>query len=275
MYFNPLVFMGGGHLAQALIGGLLEKHMVEHQAMLVVDPNDTLRERLTQEKNLRTQPILTEVLGRDAVVVLAVKPQVMQAVCAQIRPFVGEALIISVAAGIRVVDLVRWLGTDRVVRTMPNTPALVGAGMTGMSALPDVKIEDRELVKNLFSAVGEVLWVEQESMLDAITALSGSGPAYVFYVMEAMESAATSLGLSAEEARRLIFATFSGALSLARTSPDSLRVLREKVTSPNGTTFAALTHMHQAKVGEGIIDGIYAAARRSAELGLEWSVLEP
>jgi pyrroline-5-carboxylate reductase len=264
-----IAFIGGGNLAQALIGGLLERaHFPRHQ-LQVVEPAEPVQQKLLQAFQLRAEPTVSDKLKQASVVILAVKPQIMHEVCIQLRPYVADSLIISVAAGIRATDLARWLGTGRIVRTMPNTPALVGAGMTGLAALPAANADDRALAEQLLQAVGDTLWVSQESQLDAVTAVSGSGPAYVFYAMEAMQTAARELGFSEEEARRLSTATFYGAAKLAASSTDSAKTLREKVTSPNGTTFAAITRMNQANVAQGIVQGIHAAAARSTELGEE------
>jgi pyrroline-5-carboxylate reductase len=266
---GKIAFIGGGNLAQALIGGLLERAHLSPDQLLVVEPAEAVQQKLLQAFHVRAEPTVSDKLKQASVVILAVKPQIMHEVCSQLRPYLEDALIVSVAAGIRAVDLARWLGTQRVVRTMPNTPALVGAGMTGLAALAPVSADDRALAQQLLQAVGDTLWVAQESQLDAVTAVSGSGPAYVFYAMEAMQTAARELGFSEEEARRLSTATFYGAAKLAASSTDSAKTLREKVTSPNGTTFAAITRMNQANVAQGIVHGIHAAATRSTELGEE------
>ncbi len=264
-----IAFIGGGNLAQALIGGLLERAHFPAAQLQVIEPAEPVRDRLRETFQLQAQASASAQLRQADVLVLAVKPQILRQVCVELRPYLGSALVISVAAGVRAADLARWLGTQRIVRTMPNTPALVGAGMTGLAALPTVSADDRALAEALLQAVGDTLWVQQESQLDAVTAISGSGPAYVFYAIEAMETAARQLGFSAQEAHRLSTATFYGASKLAATSPDSATTLREKVTSPNGTTFAALTRMNEANVAQGIVAGIHAAAARSAELGEE------
>jgi len=261
--------VGGGNVAQALIGGLITRGMLHPTSLQVIEPNEETRRKLVDDYRVWAQSAPSETLSQASIVVLAVKPQIIRQVCAQIKPYLGNSVIVSVAAGVRASDLALWLGTRRIVRTMPNTPALVGAGFTGLAALPEVSNEDRELADNLLRATGETLWVSNESMLDGITALSGSGPGYVFYFMEAMQTAARELGFSEEEARRLSTATFYGAAKLAASSTDSAKTLREKVTSPNGTTFAAITRMNQANVAQGIVQGIHAAAARSTELGEE------
>jgi pyrroline-5-carboxylate reductase len=269
LHFKNITFIGGGNLAQALIGGLLERADFPRHQLQVVEPAQPVQQKLLQAFQLQAESTVSDKLEQADVIILAVKPQIMHEVCLQLRPYVGEALIVSVAAGIRATDLARWLGTQRIVRTMPNTPALVGAGMTGLAALPAVNADDRALAEQLLQAVGDTLWVAQESQLDAVTAVSGSGPAYVFYAMEAMQTAARELGFSEEEARRLSTATFYGAAKLAASSTDSAQTLREKVTSPNGTTFAAISRMNEANVAQGIVQGIHAAAARSTELGEE------
>jgi pyrroline-5-carboxylate reductase len=205
-----------------------------------------------------------------AIVVLAVKPQQMRGACADISAAMGEqpALVISIAAGIETRSLQAWLGPRvPIVRCMPNTPALVGAGITGLIALHEVPQADRQLADAILCAVGSTLWFDDERQLDAVTALSGSGPAYVFHFMEAMLAAAAQLGLTEEQARTLTLATFSGAAALAQQSSEAPAVLRQRVTSPGGTTAAALGVMAEQGVAQGIMAGIVAAHRRSQELG--------
>jgi pyrroline-5-carboxylate reductase len=177
---------------------------------------------------------------------------------------------LSVAAGIRSDSIARWLNTDRVVRSMPNTPALVGQGMTGLFARAGVTDADKQLVQQVLQSTGEWLWLTQESDLDVVTALSGSGPAYVFYFLEAMTEAGVQMGLSAAQSYHLAQATFGGATHLSRQSAESPEVLRQRVTSKGGTTYAALTSMADAKVKESFIQAMLAAQRRAGELGDEF-----
>ena len=197
------------------------------------------------------------------------KPQTFRDAAAQAKPHVQQALHLSVAAGIRSDSIAAWAGTERIVRSMPNTPALVGKGMTALYARPAVNDADKARVEQVIATTGEHLWVAQEKDLDAVTALSGSGPAYVFYFLEAMTQAGAEMGLSAEQARRLAVGTFAGASELARASADPLALLRERVTSKGGTTYAALTSMEQNGVKEKIIAAVKAAAARGRELGEE------
>jgi pyrroline-5-carboxylate reductase len=183
---------------------------------------------------------------------------------------VQQALHLSVAAGIRSDSIAGWLGTERIVRSMPNTPALVGKGMTALYARPAVGAADRKQVEQVIATTGEHLWVELEPQLDAVTALSGSGPAYVFYFLEAMTQAGVEMGLGQEQARRLAVGTFAGACELARASDDPLELLRERVTSKGGTTYAALTSMEQDQVKARFVKALHAARQRAAELGDEF-----
>jgi pyrroline-5-carboxylate reductase len=183
---------------------------------------------------------------------------------------VQQALQLSVAAGIRSDSMAAWLGIERIVRSMPNTPALVGKGMTALFARPAVGAGDRKRVEDVIATTGEHLWVEREEQLDAVTALSGSGPAYVFYFLEAMEQAGAQLGLSREQARRLAVATFAGAAELAHASEEPLALLRERVTSKGGTTCAALTSMEADGVKASFVKALHAAATRATQLGDEF-----
>ncbi|RYY48792.1 MAG: pyrroline-5-carboxylate reductase, partial [Comamonadaceae bacterium] len=189
---------------------------------------------------------------------------------AQARGHVGDALHLSVAAGIRSDSIAGWLGTERVVRSMPNTPALVGKGMTALFARSAVTEDDRARIEQVIATTGEHLWVEREQQLDAVTALSGSGPAYVFYFLEAMQQAGAEMGLSPEQARRLAVGTFAGAAELARASADPLALLRERVTSKGGTTYAALTSMDDDAVKARFVKAMHAACKRATELGDEF-----
>jgi pyrroline-5-carboxylate reductase len=251
-----ITFIGGGNMAQALIGGLVSDG-TEPGTLRVVEPvasqREVLRERFGVETGERSEALVP---GSD-VLVLAVKPQQMREVCAGLAPALAGQLVISIAAGIRAADLARWLGGHRrIVRCMPNTPALIGAGITGLCAMPGVDAADRETADAMLGAVGQTLWVEEESMLDAVTAISGSGPAYVFYFMEAMHTAALGMGFDDEQARALTLATFSGAARLAADSPEPASVLRERVTSKGGTTAAALAVMAQRAVERHIVEAL-------------------
>jgi pyrroline-5-carboxylate reductase len=202
------------------------------------------------------------------VVVLAVKPQIMREVAQALVPHIREQLVLSVAAGIRTADLSRWLaGYSTIVRTMPNTPALIGQGVTGIYATATVTDTQKQVAQALMQTTGQTLWVSEESLLDVVTAISGSGPAYVFYFIEALVEAGKMLGLDEEQANRLAIATFRGASELASQSSESVSVLRENVTSPAGTTFAALSLMEENGLKDRIIEAAKAAFARSVELG--------
>ena len=198
------------------------------------------------------------------------KPQVFKEAALPVATFTRKALHLSVAAGIRSDSIARWLQTDRVVRSMPNTPALVGQGITGLFSRAGVSAQDKQLVEKVLQSTGEWLWVKQESDLDVVTALSGSGPAYVFYFLEAMTEAGVKMGLSKEQAYHLATATFGGATHLARQSTDAPEILRQRVTSKGGTTYAALTSMAEDHVKEAFVKAMLAAQKRAGELGDEF-----
>jgi pyrroline-5-carboxylate reductase len=262
-----IAFIGGGNMATALIGGLI-KRGVAASDLYAVDPNDEARARLADAFSIRTGDRADGTLGDYDALVIAVKPQVMKAVVESIAPWLRGQLIISIAAGIRAADIARWLGGyRRVVRTMPNTPALIGMGITGLAALPDVDRAGRALAEQVVSAVGEAVWLDDEAKIDAVTALSGSGPAYVFYFIEAMQNAARELGLDDAQGRALAVATFTGAAQLAAQSSEPASVLRERVTSKGGTTAAALASFDMDGVKDAIERGVLAANARAAEMG--------
>ncbi|HWS74522.1 MAG TPA: pyrroline-5-carboxylate reductase [Quisquiliibacterium sp.] len=264
-----ITFIGGGNMAQALIGGLVADG-TDPGTLRVVEPVAAQRELLRERYDVASGTRSEDLVPGSDVVVLAVKPQQMREVCAGLAPALSGQLVISIAAGIRATDLSRWLrGHTRIVRCMPNTPALIGAGLTGLCAMPGLAGADRETADTLLASVGQTLWVEDEAMLDAITAVSGSGPAYVFYFMEAMHTAALGMGFDDEQARALTLATFTGAARLAADSPEPASVLRERVTSKGGTTAAALAVMAARGVDRHIVEALAAARSRSAELGDE------
>lgn len=263
-----IAFVGGGNMAAALIAGLAGKLLPASQ-IHVVDPNAEALARLASQFGVATADAIDNRVGACDVVVLAVKPQQMRAVAADLAPQLGgHPLVLSIAAGIRAADLSRWLGGyTAIVRTMPNTPALIGKGITGMVASAGVTELQRVSADDIMKAVGQTVWLDDEAMIDPVTALSGSGPAYVFYFIEAMQQAAREMGLSYAQGRQLALETFAGAAQLAVQSPDPVSVLRERVTSKGGTTHAAITSMEAAGVKQSIIDAIKAAAHRGRELG--------
>lgn len=264
-----IAFIGGGNMASAVIGGLIKQGLPAAQ-VAVVEPFAEARQRLKAQFGVDAEEHAGPALADAGLVVWAVKPQTFKDAAAQARAHVQQALHLSVAAGIRSDSIAAWLGTQRIVRSMPNTPALVGKGMTALFARPGVTAADKARVEQVIATTGEHLWVDQEQHLDAVTALSGSGPAYVFYFLEAMVQAGTEMGLSAEQARRLAVGTFAGASELARASQDPLETLRERVTSKGGTTYAALTSMEADQVKAKFVKALHAACKRADELGNEF-----
>ncbi len=264
-----IAFIGGGNMASAIIAGLLRQGWQAAQ-LSVVEPVAQARESLRAQWALQVFEQADERLNGTQLVVWAVKPQTFATAAAAVRAHTPGALHLSVAAGIRSDTIARWLGSERVVRAMPNTPALVGQGITGLFARPGVNEADQALVQQVVAATGEHVWVQEERLLDAVTALSGSGPAYVFYFLESMVQAGTAMGLSESQARHLAVSTFAGAAELARRSDESLSVLRERVTSKGGTTHAALTTLDQHQVQTHFVAAMHAACARATELGDEF-----
>jgi pyrroline-5-carboxylate reductase len=265
----PVAFIGGGNMASAIIGGLIQQG-TPASAFEVVEPFEAARTKLAQSFGITAEAEAGEAIARCAVVVWAVKPQTFAEAARPVRAFAADALHLSVAAGIPSDSIARWLGSERVVRAMPNTPALVGQGMTGLFARPDVNAADRALVGQLLAPTGELLWVDAEAALDAVTAMSGSGPAYVFYFIEAMTEAGVEMGLTPDQAQRLAIGTFTGASALAHSATEPPSVLRERVTSKGGTTYAAITSLEGADVKAQFKTAIRAAQKRAAELGEEF-----
>lgn len=263
-----ICFIGGGNMAHALIGGLLKQDFSAAQFCVVEIDSDN-RKRVQDTLGVRAVADLAAGVAGSEVIVLAVKPQQLHAAAAQMAPMLSGQLLLSIAAGIRAADLARWLHTQNVVRAMPNTPALIQSGISGLYALPAVGKAQRDMAQSILSAVGTTLWVEDETLLDAVTAVSGSGPAYVFYFIEALQQAGVELGLAADDARRLALDTFLGAAKLAVGSSDDVSVLRARVTSRNGTTERALLSMDADQVGQHIINAAKAAAARAQQMGDE------
>ena len=256
-------------MASAILGGLIRQGLPA-SAVEVVEPHEEARLRLARDFGISAQAEATVALARCALVVWAVKPQTFADAAVPVRQWAGDSLHVSVAAGIPSDSIARWLGTGNVVRAMPNTPALVGKGMTGLFARPGVSDEGRILVERLLAPTGELLWVDPESALDAVTAMSGSGPAYVFYFIEAMIEAGIDMGLSAAQARQLAIGTFTGASALAAAATEPPSVLRERVTSKGGTTYAALSAMESDQVKARFKKAILAAEQRARELAIEF-----
>ncbi len=270
-----IAFIGGGNMASAIIGGLI-KTGTPATHIHVVEPFAEQRSKLAQQFAVAAHAEPGDALGRADLVVWAVKPQTFKEAAGQARAHTGNALHLSVAAGIRSGSIAQWLGTESVVRAMPNTPALVGQGMTALFARPAVTAADRQAVEAVLRPTGQLLWLDgdaeesSESQLDAVTALSGSGPAYVFYFLEAMVAAGVAMGLRPEAAHQLAVGTFVGASALAQAATESPGVLRERVTSKGGTTHAALTVMENAQLQQHFMHAMEAARLRAVALGDEF-----
>jgi pyrroline-5-carboxylate reductase len=235
----------------------------------VVEISADNRTRMQNDFSVRAFESIAEGVAGSDIIVFAVKPQQLREVAQELAPLLKGQLQISIAAGIRAADLARWSGSQAVVRAMPNTPALICSGMTGLYAMPAVSGAQREQAESILAAVGDTLWLNDEAMLDAVTAISGSGPAYVFYFIEALQQAALELGLDADQARRLSLSTFLGGSKLAAASHEDVSVLRARVTSRNGTTERALLSLAANKVAEHIVEAARAAADRAREMGDE------
>jgi pyrroline-5-carboxylate reductase len=262
-----LAFIGGGNMAAALIGGLLRRELVPAQRIVVVEVHPERRDQLARETGVNVRAAPDETVAAAPLIVFAVKPQDLREACKSLRMLGMRGLALSIAAGVSSISIARWLGSERVVRAMPNTPALVGQGITGLYARPAVEHSARESATTLMEAVGSAVWFEDEGMLDAVTAISGSGPAYVFRFIEALQQAAGEMGMDPARARQFAVQTFAGAATLAAQSAEPVSVLRERVTSPGGTTAAALASLERNHVGEAIVAAAHAALARSRELG--------
>ena len=263
-----VAFIGGGNMADALVGGLLQKGF-RAQDLRVAEISQGQRERLANKYGVACFGTVQEAVRAEDVVVFAVKPQQLREAASGSGLERNRNLVISIAAGVRLASLSRWLGGHtRMVRAMPNTPALIGEGIAGLCPLsPEVGERDRRDAETILGAVGATVWIEHEAQMDAVTAVSGSGPAYVYYFIEALQEAAGRLGLPPEVARRLALHTFTGAARLAAGSAEPVPVLRERVTSRGGTTEAALASMTADRVKEAIVRAILAANERGRQLG--------
>ncbi len=259
-------FIGGGNMARALIGGLLAEGWPAAD-IHVVEPDGGKRGQLQQDFGIGISDQLPAAAAAD-IIVLAVKPQQLRDVAIFLGSLLKDQLVISIAAGVRCHDLIRWLGNyGAVVRVMPNTPAQIRAGVSALYAAEGVGPAQQRQAETVMSAVGKTLWLESEAQMDTVTAISGSGPAYVFYFLEALQQAGEQLGLASGQARELAMQTVLGAARLAADSPHDFATLRTQVTSKGGTTERALNHMATAGVESAIIDAVQAAAERSRELG--------
>ena len=264
-----ITFIGGGNMAVALIGGIIRKGRAA-AAIGVVEPQAEARARLTAQFGVACVDNVHAAAPLGDVVVLAVKPQQMRTAALGLKPMLARELVISIAAGIRLADLSRWLGGyATLVRCMPNTPALIGAGISGLYATTGVGAVHRSQAESILGAVGATLWVAREEMLNPVTAISASGPAYVFYFIEALQRAATEMGFSADDARKLAVETFVGSAKLAAQSAEDVGLLRERVTSKGGTTERALASMDADRVKDLIVRALHAANQRAHELGAQ------
>lgn len=264
-----ITFIGGGNMAQALIGGLIARGMPTTR-ITVADPFENVRQ-LLQEKDVHVTDDNIAAIEKADIVVLAVKPQVLASVLKQLHGLLDGKLVISIVAGAEIETMATLSGTERIVRVMPNTPALVQTGAHGLYATDVVDAKDRELASQVLAATGLTIWVNSEAQIDAVTAVSGSGPAYFFYMMESMIRAGKNLGLDEKVATALTLQTALGAAQMAITSASSPSELRKNVTSPNGTTQAALEVFDRAQISQNIQSALAAAKKRSQELAQELS----
>lgn len=259
-------FIGGGNMARAIIGGLLARGCPASD-IVVVETDAGRRAGLVEDYGVGVSAELPAAARAD-IIVLAVKPQQLRDVAIFLGSLLDTQLVVSIAAGVRCSDLTRWLGDYRsVIRVMPNTPAQVQAGVSALYASPATTPLQRQQAGELLSAVGTCVWLEDEAQMDAVTAISGSGPAYVFYFLEALQQAGTELGLAPEQVRVLAMQTFLGAAKLAFGSEHDFATLRAQVTSKGGTTEQAILALDAGDVKQQIVRAVHAAARRSVELG--------
>lgn len=264
-----ICFIGGGNMAQALIGGLISRGLPPTR-ITVSDPVEQIRQLLQEKEVHVTQDNVTAIQNAD-VVVLAVKPQVLATVLRPLKGLLSDKLVISIIAGAEIQTISNLIDSNRIVRVMPNTPALVQTGAHGIYANDVVSASDRELTSQILAATGLTIWVNSEAQIDAVTAVSGSGPAYFFYLMESMIRAGKNLGLDEKVATALTLQTALGAAQMAITSSNTPSELRKNVTSPNGTTQAALEVFDRAQISQNIQSALAAAQKRSQELAQELS----
>ncbi len=264
-----IAFLGGGNMASALIGGLLKKG-VEASSISVVEVSPAARERLAARHGVRSSTAPDAATQKADTLVLAVKPQDLRPAAAALAGSVRGKLVVSIAAGVRLDALSRWLdGHRKLVRCMPNTPALIGAGISGLYALPEVSRDERKRTETILGAVGEVVWLTEERLLDPVTAVSGSGPAYVFWFIEQLAESAKKMGIPADVASKLALHTVLGAAKLAAGSEESPAELRKNVTSKGGTTEAALKVFDEEQLAQRFARALEAASRRGADIGAE------
>jgi pyrroline-5-carboxylate reductase len=267
-------FLGGGNMASAMISGLIQKG-VHAQNLLAVDPLPSARNNLSEQFQIRTATDIFQAenfLQTCHLVVLCVKPQQLQEALSQLKKAFADLsdpdiLVLSIVAGVRLSDIAALLGHSKIVRAMPNTPALIQQGITGLFENSSIEQNDIKLIEIVCDAIGTYVWVDQESQLDTVTAISGSGPAYVFMMIEHLMKSAQSLGLSVEQAKLLATHTVIGSGMLALNSMDAPSVLRERVTSKGGTTFAALEVLKSKSWGGALEEAVFAANNRAKEMG--------
>ncbi|CAM8668420.1 ProC Pyrroline-5-carboxylate reductase [Comamonadaceae bacterium] len=264
-----IAFIGGGNMASAIIGGLLRQGFSAAD-IDVVEPWAEARTRLATDFGLQPQPEAGAFLASADLIVWAVKPQTFKEAAAAVNSHNRTALHLSVAAGITTDSIATWLGSERIIRTMPNTPALIGKGITALFGRPGVTQADKDWANEVIATTGATVWLTAEAQLDAVTALSGSGPAYMFYFMEAMTDAGMRMGLERDQAYQLAVATFIGAGELALASSEAPESLRAKVTSKGGTTYAAITSMDESGIKDLFAKALFAAHHRAGELGTEF-----
>jgi pyrroline-5-carboxylate reductase len=264
-----IAFIGGGNMASAIISGLLRKG-VPASRIDVVEPFEETRHKLKEKFGVQVHAQAGSALTQATAVVWAVKPQQFKEAAQQVKDYTPNALHLSVAAGIRSDSIAQWLDNECIVRAMPNTPALIGKGITGLYARPAVTPAQRQTVQAVVETTGDFVWLSAEQQLDAVTALSGSGPAYVFYFLEAMTEAGALMGLPRDQAYELAVATFIGAGELAKQSSEPPEILRQRVTSKGGTTYAATTSMDESGMKELFAKALFSAQKRATELGDEF-----
>lgn len=263
-----IYFLGGGNMAAAIASGLMKQggHQVH-----IANRGVERREKLAQELGVSVSEVLPE-LNKDDVLILAVKPQDMKEACQHIQS--NGALILSVAAGLNIATLSRYLnGTCRIIRTMPNTPSKIGLGITGMYADNSISEQDKRLAEYIMKAVGQTIWLDDETQMHAITSISGSGPAYIFYLLNALQNAAKTQGFNEEQAKQLSLATFKGAVALAEQTGEDFSLLQSNVTSKGGTTYEAIQTFQSHQVAKAIEAGVEACAKRSKEMTQQYEAV--
>lgn len=272
-----VVFIGGGNMGRAIIGGLI-KQGANPSSIAVIEPQPQTAEPLKRDFSITTFGSITAArapIEKAQIIVMAIKPQDFKVAALELSPLLqGDdhpgQVILSIAAGIQIADMSRWLGYASCIRAMPNTPALINQGITGLYAPPSISEPQRQYAQTICAATGKVIWVPDELLMDSVTALSGSGPAYVFAFLEALQAGGERMGLSPETSRELAYQTLAGATALAIQSPESPMSLRQKVTSKGGTTAAALGVLEQKDWGAILQEALMAAQKRGAEMAKEF-----